>query len=287
MPILSDTPSVPDRASEVAADLLQAFAAEREGRQRKLGALLRRGARNNVILVMMANRGYNDLFNNWVSSCNINGLDARSWAILFAVDEEAAANAENQGFRTYIDSISYGDQPRDAVKHFGDKNFRRLMFQKTAIVQDVLELGYDVLFQDVDMIWRKDPLEFLLTGTNQDFDARFMFDGRNPLHAPLFANTGFFLLRNRPVTRKFWSRVLASYAQMARCGSQQAVLNLILGEGELQVDILPEEHFANGHLFGFDKLSRLPPDPHVIHCSWTGNRVEKLQKYKQEGLWYL
>ncbi len=287
MPVMGDTLTMPDQASKVAAELQQAFTAERERRQRKLGPLLKRSARNNVVLVMMANRGYNDLFNNWVRSCDINGLDARSWAVLFAVDEEAAANAEDQGFRTYIDLLSYGDQPRDAVEVFGNQDFAKLMFQKTAIVQDVLELGYDVLFQDVDMIWRKDPLAFLLTGANQDFDARFMFDGCNQIHAPLFANTGFFLLRNRPATRKFWSKVLVSYAEMARCGSQQAVVNFILGEDQLQVDILPEERFANGHLFSIDKPSRLPPDPHVIHCSWTGNREHKLQKYKQEGLWYL
>jgi len=284
---MSNTSPMSDQASEMAAELQQALVAERERRQRTLGVLLTRGARNNVMLVMMANRGYNDLFNNWVRSCDINGLDPRSWAVLFAVDEDAAANAENQGFRTYLDPLSYGDQPRDAVEVFGDQDFRKLMFQKTAIVQDVLELGYDVLFQDVDMIWRKDPLEFLLTEANQDFDARFMFDGRNPWHAPLFANTGFFLLKNHPVTRKFWSKVLASYAEMARCGSQQAVVNLILGEDELQIDILPEEHFANGHLFSIDNPSRLPPDPYVIHCSWTGNREHKLQKYKREGLWYL
>ena len=284
---MTDRVSTSHNASKVAAELLHGFAVERERRQQKLGALLTDSARDNVILVMMANRGYNDLFNNWVRSCDLNGLDVRAWAVLFAVDEEAATNAEKQGFRVYLDGLSYGDQPREAVKIFGDGDFRRLMFQKTAIVQDVLELGYDVLFQDVDMIWHKDPMAFLLNQASPDFDALFMFDGRNPLHAPLFANTGFFLLRNRVVTRNFWKKVLFSYVEMARCGSQQAVLNSILGEDEVRVGILPEEHFANGHLFSIDKPSRLPPDPYVIHCSWTGNIEHKLQKYKREGLWYL
>jgi hypothetical protein len=245
------------------------------------------GARNNVLLVMMANRGYKDIFNNWVRSCDINGLDVRSWALFFAVDDEAATNAEQQGFRTYIDALSYGEQPRDAAKNFGDRDFRKLMFQKTAVVQDVLEMGYDVLFQDVDMIWRKDPLERLSAAESSGYDAHFMFDGRNPWHGPPFANTGFFLLRNRPTTRRFWAKVLASYAEMARCGSQQKIVNAILREDTMQAEILPEKLFANGHLFSIDKPSRLPPDPYVIHCSWTGNHEHKIQKYRREGIWYL
>ncbi len=283
---MTDEPP-PNKYVVMATELQRTFAAEAQRRRHELGALLARGARNNVVLVMMVNRGYKDLFNNWIRSCDINGIEVRFWSILFAVDEEAAANGEGQGFRTYLDAISYGDQPCDAVKVFGDRDFRRLMFQKTAIVHDVLSLGYDVLLQDVDMIWRKDPLPYLLDAAALDLDARFMFDGRNPLHAPLHANTGFFLLRNRPATRRFWERALSSYAEMARRGSQQSVINALLAEDELRVDILPEAHFANGHLFSIDKPSRLPPDPYVIHCSWTGNREQKLVKYKREGLWYL
>jgi len=271
----------------MATELLDTFEKYRESRQRKLAELLPRGTRDNVLLVMMANSGYKDIFNNWVRSCDINGLDARSWALFFAVDDEAATNAEHQGFRTFTDALSYGDQPRGAAKKFGDRDFRKLMFQKTAVVQDALETGYDVLFQDVDMIWRKDPLEHLLASASLDYDAHFMFDGRNPWHGPPFANTGFFLLRNRPATRKFWAKVLASYPDMARCGSQQKIVNAILREDTVQVEILPEKHFANGHLFSIDAPSRLPPDPCVIHCSWTGNHEHKIQKYKREGLWFL
>lgn len=265
----------------------RAYVAEEENRRHKLDALLAGGSRNNVVLVMMANRGYNDLFNNWVRSCDLKGIEVRSWSILFAVDEEAAANAERQGFRNYIDAISYGDQPREAVKAFGDRDFRLLMFQKTAIVRDVLSLGYDVLFQDVDMVWRKDPLTYLLDEGAVEFDARFMYDGRNRFHKPLHANTGFFLLRNRPASRKFWDEAVLSFAEMARRGSQQSVINSLLAQGGLRVDILPEEHFANGHLFSVNQPSRLPADPFVIHCSWTSNREHKLLKYKRENLWYL
>ncbi len=284
---MKDNPDSNNALPSMATRYLRAFNAEKGRRLDKLGSLLSGAARNNVVLVMMANRGYSDLFDNWVRSCDLNEIEVRSWSVFFAVDEFAAANAERQGFRTYLDRASYGDQPRDAVQRFGDRDFRRLMFQKTAIVEDILCLGHDVLFQDVDVVWRKDPLPHLLDDAAREHDARFMFDGKNPFHAPLHANTGFFLLRNRPQTRTLWTKVLSAYPEMARCGSQQAVVNRLMGDEALRIDILPEADFANGHLFSIERPSRLPPDPFVIHCSWTGNREHKLKKYRKEGLWFL
>lgn len=284
---MTEDPSRSKPPSPIAEQLQRAYAAEEDRRRYRLGKLLAGAARENLVLVMMSNRGYSDLFDNWVRSCDLNGLDVQSWSVLFAADEDAAANGARQGFRTYLDTASYGTQPRDAMKVFGNSDFRKLMFQKTAIVHDVLCLGYDVLFQDVDMVWRKDPVPYLLDEAAVDFDARFMYDGRNALHAPLHANTGFFLLRNRPVVRTFWAKALAGYAEMARCGSQQAVVNAMLAKDAMRVDILPESDFANGHLFSIDKPSRLPADPYVIHCSWTANHEHKLAKYRREGLWYL
>jgi hypothetical protein len=55
----------------------------------------------------------------------------------------------------------------------------------------------------------------------------------------------------------------------------------------LKLDILPEADFANGHLFTNRDVSRLPPDPYVIHCSWTRNLEHKMEKYRLARLWYL
>ena len=225
---------------ELVQELIRRHQGERDRRQSELADLLV-GLGGGPVLVMTANAGYNDMFTNWVRSCDRAGISVRDWSLFFAADDAAAKNAENLGFRVFTDVRSYGEMPTKAVGSFGDADFRLLMFQKTAVVHDVVELGFDILFQDVDVVWRKDPRDLLLTGEPDRWDLRFMYDGDNPIH----------------------------------------------GQSDLAIDILPEEQFANGHLFSIDEPSHLPDDPYVIHCSWTSNIVHKIQKYRREGLWYL
>ena len=269
--------------------LLGAFEAKRPLRHHTLAYLLKRRNRKNVVLVMMVNHGYIDMFLNWVRSCEKHGIDARPWALVFTVDAEAEQIVEQLGFTAYTDEQSYGKQSKQAPRKFGDGTFRRLMFQKTAVVHDVLQLGYDVLFQDIDVVWQQDPFEYLMQPSLQAFDALFMYDGPNRRFKPLHANSGFFLLRNTPFVRQFWGTVLSNYYMILKYGSQQQVVNHVLVSHSykgLKPTILPEEDFANGHLFNVGRPSRLPQNPYVIHCSWTGNHDDKIEKYKQVDLWY-
>ena len=114
-----------------------------------------------------------------------------------------------------------------------------------------------------------------------------MYDGPNQFYQPLHANTGFFLLRNTMASRKFWNLVCEHFDKVFYLQSQQRVVNAVLLSRyfrDLSLDILPPEDFANGHLFSVDKDSELPPDPYVIHCSWTVNIEHKLKKYKLADL---
>ena len=270
--------------------LHRAFEHDRPARQSALSEILRSHNKNNAVLVMMVNRGFMDMFLNWVRSCDGNGIDPRPWALIFAMDSETGSRLAQLGFAVHADENSYGEQPKQAARAFGDRNFARLMFAKTAIVQDVLLLGYDVLFQDADVIWKKDPTEYLLQPSREGFDAQFMYDGPNPFYEPLHANSGFFFLRNTGESRTFWSMVFGNYDKILHYRSQQKVVNIVLLSRffrGLKLDILPEKDFANGHLFCEDKPLRLPQDPYVVHCSWTKNINHKIAKYKNANLWYL
>lgn len=50
--------------------------------------------------------------------------------------------------------------PREEAARYGDETFAYIMMAKVICVHLVSELGYDILFQDVDVIWFKDPLGF-------------------------------------------------------------------------------------------------------------------------------
>jgi len=270
--------------------LWTACESRRPKREAELASLLRRTHRDNTVLIMTLNRGHADLLANWIHSCDVHAIEVRSWTVIFAFDDVTAARFATMGFAVYCDAESYGEVSPDAAQQFGDDTFVQLIFPMTAVVRDVLNLGYDVLFQDVDLVWRKDPGEFLFAPARRGFDAQFMYDGPNPIYAPCHANSGFFFLRNSESSRHFWETVYDNFDRMVHYRSQQRVINSVLASPaclDLALDILPEADFANGHLFTLDDVSGLPDDPYVIHCSWTSNIDHKVRKFRLADLWYL
>jgi hypothetical protein len=273
-----------------ARQLWSACAASRFRREESLSRILRERNRDGTVLVMTLNQGYSDLLLNWVHSCDRHGIEVRSWTLIVALDPDTAERFEQLGFAVYTDETSYGTQDPNAAEIFGDHTFTQMMFPKTAVVQDLLNLGFDVLFQDVDLVWKKDPAEYLLHPARKALDAQFMYDGPNDHYQPLHANSGFFYLRNTSASRKFWNLVYENFDKVFWLQSQQRVVNIVLMNRYfhgLKLDILPEQDFANGHLFQWDDVSGLPPDPYVIHCSWTSDIEHKMKKYHLAGLWYL
>ena len=48
--------------------------------------------------------------------------------------------------------------PQEEAARYGDTTFGLIMMAKVICVHLVSDLGYDMLFQDVDVVWYKDPL---------------------------------------------------------------------------------------------------------------------------------
>jgi hypothetical protein len=123
------------------------------------------------------------------------------------------------------------------------------MWLKVVSVYTVLRNGYDVLFQDADVIWWRDPRQVFYTqhdlrqGEGQDhldakidshsgneetddsdelYDAYFQNDGaRSQRYSPFSANTGFYFLRSNPKTRYLMYDLLGSYNLISQWHSHQ------------------------------------------------------------------
>ena len=242
------------------------------------------------VIVMLFCDAYYPFFKNWLASCDHHNIEVRKRVICFTLDQDAQTKALAQGVKTYcLDPELYGGQAGHAGS-FSDKRFGRTMFYKNAIVRDLLEMGIDVLFQDVDLIWLRDPFEYFCQ--NEDVDMQFMFDGPNCIHQPLYANSGFFFARANDATRALLDTALGNTASIFRSGSHQKPLNRILGHfvlhNVLALKILPENLFLNGHLFNLKsglnpQATQWRESGYVVHYSWSVNREEKGMKMRQFG----
>lgn len=109
------------------------------------------------------------------------------------------------------------------------------LFQVLCVLYPLL-LGYDVLFQDVDVVWinkDRDPLEFFQNESSNigNFDVIFQHDGSNSIrYAPYSANSGFFYARANKRTQYLFTSLLYHSDLILTWDSQQQALVQLLAE---------------------------------------------------------
>lgn len=148
--------------------------------------------------------------------------------------------------------------PKEAAKHYGDQKFVAMMMAKVICVQVVNALKYHVLFQDVDIVWYKNPITFfekfviekdksISTVTNHkdnnndedddeerdysQFDMLFQDDGGHTTrYAPYSANSGFYFVKYNARTEYFFSSLLLSGDLILKTDSHQQALIALLND---------------------------------------------------------
>ena len=79
--------------------------------------------------------------------------------------------------------------PSTASKQYGDSDFKTIVYSKIVAAQLVNMLGYNMIFQDVDVVWNKDPLSIFLDQRSlySKYDMLFMDDGK--IYCYIFRST--------------------------------------------------------------------------------------------------
>ena len=225
---------------------------------------------------------------------------------LFATDQVTHDLAQSLGIASvYIESI-FESMPEKAASRYADRTFREMMIAKVYCIQMVSMLGYDILFQDVDVVWYQNPLLWFHDESNpyHGFDMYFQDDGNHALYyAPYSANTGFYYVRNNERTQYFFNTLLMAGDKIIGSGSHQIPLIAHLSEQASMYGLRVKtwernkEEFPGG--FNFHKngnkskqfikdlMAGKAKDTQVFHMSWTSSKVDKVKFYQQMGEWYL
>ncbi|MEM7561563.1 MAG: putative nucleotide-diphospho-sugar transferase [Pseudomonadota bacterium] len=263
-------------------------------RLKTLSKLLRQCGDHPPIIAMMFGASHLHFFRNWVASCDRHKIDTRGRTIVFAMDTVTESTCDEMSFHS-CPLHGSGYAAPSVSRQFGDTGFRQCMFYKNAVIADLLELGADVLFQDADLIWLRDPIVYL-NSVIAEMDLLMMYDGAGPSHYPFYFNTGFMYFKNTPASEAIIDTALRNTASIFMCGGHQRPMNRIIGHHVNQnvaiAGALPESLFLNGHLFNLvrgvnERAGDWKNTGYVMHYSWTRDRAEKHRKIRQFGLDYL
>lgn len=282
-------PKVPGHLRDRVATIYRAQA--QDGRRfdaARSGLLARLDLTDTALTVMTCDAQFSSLLENWVAGCDAHGIECRRATLIFATDAQAHVRAEAMGLVSYHDAESsiLGDMNPSTA--YGDVQWVDYMYHQNWVIKKCVELSVDVLFQDVDLVWRHDPVPWLRRQAARGADVQAMYDGPNFRFQPLYANTGFMYLAATARVRAFWADVYGRHDMVGYFRSQQEPLNVVLAAHAhrgLQVQILDEARFANGHLYCGGRS--IPPDPWVVHHSWTGTFQDKLDRYRVNDHWFL
>lgn len=262
--------------------------------QSELSNILRRIAVDNTVVVSTVNAGQSELLMNFVCSSRAKGFDLKNF-IVFPTDTFSKELAEGMGIATYFAEQLMGGIPTQEAARYGDATFGQIMMAKVICVHLVSELGYDILFQDVDVIWYKDPLDYFHDKKSSiaDFDVYFQDDGnRQERYAPYSANSGFYYIRNNERSKTLFRTMLYSGDLIFACRSHQQILITLLAEANsltgLKVKVLSrdEDDFPGGYHYHMRQMDYMKTfvhqrekiDPYIFHMSWTLNKDDKLSK---------
>jgi len=215
--------------------------------QNELKSTLQKIAVDNTVVVMTVNKGQSELLMNFVCSAQSKGLDLRN-VILFPTDLFSKGIADGLGLATFYNDKLMKPLPSEESETYGDDTFGLMMMAKVISVQLVNELGYDLLFQDVDVVWYKDPVNYFSTlgPPLANFDVYFQDDGsRQERYAPYSANSGFYFVRSNDRTQLLFRRMLYAGDLIFACGSHQQVLIFLLSDmnslGALKVKVFSRD----------------------------------------------
>ncbi|KAK3252595.1 hypothetical protein CYMTET_38128 [Cymbomonas tetramitiformis] len=259
--------------------LQKKFDNEAPRRHAELRSVLQRLARNNAVVVMVTNWGQSPLLWNFGCRADFRGIPWKNFTFVYALDADIQDVLQERGVASWRPNKV---NIRNVSKKFGDSQYAKTVFWQIAMVHDILSMGYDVLAQDVDLVWRKDPLKFFAEA-DPDTDMFWMNDPAS-LQQPLYINGGFVYVRNNARTRAFWTE---AYNHGHSHNSQQSILRPLFVHhyfnNGLRLHVL-DNRFANGPLLGIKK-HEVPSDWIVAHASWTHNMTDKVAKFRTLGEW--
>ncbi len=252
------------------------------------GLLARLRPDRQATIAMNCDERFVALFENWAASCDHAGINTRDCTLVFTTDLQAKQRVEALGYVAYLDEDSELLASLGDSETYGDIAWCQYMFHQNWVIKQLLMFDTDVLFQDVDLVWTRDPVELLHGQADDGAAIQAIYDGPNGRFQPLYANSGFMYFRPTQQVRSFWDQVYAEHRWVAYYRSQQEPLNVLLAayaHRGLDVRILEEDIFANGHLYCGNRTA--PDDPWITHMSWTANLEEKLERYRAFNLWFL
>ena len=145
---------------------------------------------NSTVLILSANMGYADMIFNFL--CRLAKISKNFKYVVIAQDTALYNFLQSKKIPSISGSLIHPVSTENA-ESFRSPGFNAISIAKVIAARIVLELGYNILFSDVDIGWKKNPLSYLSSDVDLIIQSN---SGTNLFLLKDEPNTGFYFLRS-------------------------------------------------------------------------------------------
>jgi len=156
------------------------------------------------IALMVVNEGEIDLFMNFACSCQQHNINLSN-VLVIAASKEIVNLIEATGAIGIYHDEGYGDVSKKASGDYLDRVFVDMMWYKAFALFITLHIEVNVLFQDADIVWFREPFQHFkdlrsnlaINDSSVDIKAFFSDDGQRSLrYAPFYGTIKIIITIN-------------------------------------------------------------------------------------------
>ncbi|GMY23777.1 UDP-D-xylose:L-fucose alpha-1,3-D-xylosyltransferase MGP4-like [Fagus crenata] len=257
-------------------------------------------AKNQTVIVCAVSQPYLPFLNNWlISIARQNHQDK----VLVIAEDYATLDTVNRLWPGHAVLVPPAPDAQTAHK-FGSQGFFNFTSRRPRHLLNILELGYNVMYNDVDMVWMADPFPYLKGNHDvyftDDMAAVKPFNHSHELPPPgkkgrTYICSCMIFLRptsGAKLVMKKWIEELKSQPwSKAKKANDQPAFNWALNKtaGEVDLYLLPQAAFPTGGLY-FKNLTWVQETKgmHVIiHNNYITGFEKKIKRFRDFGLWWV
>ncbi|KAH7301403.1 hypothetical protein KP509_23G024300 [Ceratopteris richardii] len=257
-------------------------------------------ARNKTIIVCAVSQRHLPFLVNWITSI---ARHHRHHEVLVIAEDYATLYRVNEKWPGHAVLIPPAPELEEE-QIFGSQGFCNFTSRRPRHLLSVLELGYSVLYNDVDMVWVKDPFPYF----KEHYDIYFTDDmnvvkgdGHSQEVAALDRDGLTYIctcmLFIRPTTggkliiKEWIKEIEAQQWSASNRANDQPAFNRALNKTSSSVKgyLLPQVAFPCGGLyFGNGGWRTKTEGRHaIIHNNYIVGFDSKLKRFREFGLWYV
>ena len=161
------------------------------------------------------------------------------------------------------------------VATYNTAEFQSLTLRKLQVILENMRMDREVLWIDNDIVMFQNTIEHM-----RSLPGHFVM--QDDLWGPC---TGFFLVRSTPASIRTMEKTIAGVQNQVgkNIMNDQHIFNKVYkGILGLQVTLLPRNEYPNGDIY-FNR--GLKSDAKMVHNNWLHTTAEKVERFKEVGLW--